>query len=100
MFVIGIIGLFLPFINIPWGFIVAIAVTLYSYVVFLFSPFLWTGGLSKTFQEINKHKRSLIILFMYFTLQSAHQYLTTPVSNGLLIGSVYVLYLLFTGKMC
>lgn len=100
MFFIGIVGLFLPLIHIPWGFIVTIAVVLYSYVILLFSPFLWTNGLSKTFQEINKYKRSLVVLFMYFTLKSAHQYLTTPVSSGLLIGSVYILYLLFSGKMC
>ena len=99
-FIIGIAGVMLFFVNIPWLFIVAFALTMYSYVILLLSPFLWTNGLSKTFQEINKYKRSLVILFMYFTLKSAHQYLTTQVTSGLLIGALYVLYMLFTGKMC
>jgi len=100
MVMLGIAGLMLPIIHVPWWFVVTLALTLYSYVILLLSPFLWTNGLSKTFQEINQFKRSLVILFMYFTLKSAHQFLTTQVSSGLLIGALYVLYLLFSGKMC
>jgi hypothetical protein len=100
MVMLGIIGLMLPLIHVPWWFVVTLALTMYSYVILLLSPFLWTNGLSKTFQEISKFKRSLVILFMYFTLKSAHQFLTTQVSSGLLIGALYVVYLLFSGKMC
>jgi hypothetical protein len=100
MFLLGIIGFMLPMVHIPWWFVVTFAVSMYSYVILLFSPFLSTNGLSKTFQEIKRHKRSLVLLFMYFTLKSAHNYLTTPVSSGLLIGALYILYLLFTGKLC
>ena len=96
MCVIGMIGLMLPIINIPWLFIVTGAVTLYSYIVLLFSPFLWTGGLSKTFQEMKRHKLSLVVLFMFFTLRSASQYLTQQASSGLLLGALYVLYTMFT----
>ena len=99
MFLIGIIGCILPIVHIPWWFIVTFAVTIYSYILLLFSPFLSTNGLQKTFQEIKAHKRSLVMMFMYFTLKSAHNYLTTPVSSGLLIGALYIVYKLFTGKM-
>jgi hypothetical protein len=98
MILLGIIGCILPIVHIPWWFIVTSAVTTYSYVLLFFSPFLYTDGLSKTFQEIKGHKRSLVIMFMYFTLKSAHNYLTTPVSSGLLIGALYILYKLFTEK--
>ena len=91
---LGIVGCMLPMIHIPWWFIVTAAVTAYSYVILLFAPFLWTGGLTQTFQEIKNYKRSLVILFMYFTLKSSHQFLTTPVSSGVLLGAVYVLYTL------
>lgn len=95
MFVFGIVGFMLPMVHIPWWCIVTMAVMAYSYVILLFSPFLWNGGLTRTFQEIKLHKRSLVILFMYFTLKSSHQYLTTPVSSGVLLGAIYVLYTLF-----
>lgn len=100
MFLLGIVGCMITMVHFPWLFVVTFAVTMYSYVILLFSPFLSTNGLSKTFQEIQRHKRSLVMIFMYFTLKSAHQYLTTPVSSGLLIGALYVLYTLFRGKIC
>jgi hypothetical protein len=96
MCVIGMIGFMLPAINIPWLFIVTGAVTLYSYIVLMFSPFLWTGGLNKTFQEMKRHKLSLVVLFMFFTLRSANQYLTQQASSGLLLGALYVLYTMFS----
>lgn len=99
-FLLGIIGCMLPMVHIPWWFMVTTAVTVYSYVLLFLSPFLYTDGLAKTFQEIKRYKRSLVVMFMYFTLKSANNYLTTSVSSGLLIGALYVLYLLFTGKMC
>jgi len=100
MILIGILGCILPFVHVPWWFIVTFAVTMYSYIILLFSPFLSTNGLSTTFQEIKNHKRSLVMMFMYFTLKSAHNYLTTPVSSGLLIGAFYIMYKLFTEKKC
>jgi hypothetical protein len=101
MILLGIIGFWALFlIHIPWWYIVTVALTLYAYILLLFSPFLSTNGLQKTFQEIKSHKRSLVMMFMYFTLKSAHNYLTTPVSSGLLIGALYIVYKLFTGKMC
>jgi hypothetical protein len=98
MCVIGMAGFMLPIINIPWLFVVTFAVTMYSYVILLLSPFLWTGGLYKTFQEMKRHKLSLVLLFMFFTLRTANQYLTQQVSSGLFVGALYVLYTLITSR--
>jgi hypothetical protein len=92
---VWVMGIMSPLIHIPWWFIVTIAVTMYSYIILFFSPFLWSGGLTHTFHEMKSYKMSLLCLFIYLTLKSSNQFLIPSVSMGLIIGAIYVIFRLF-----
>jgi hypothetical protein len=94
---IGMAGMMTPMISIPSFLMITMAVTLYSYVILFLSPLLYSSGVTNTFQEMRKHKTSLVLLFMYCTLTSASQYLTPPVTIGLTLGALYMLYGLLLG---
>lgn len=65
---------------------------LYSFAILFFSPFLIKDGLKHVFFEIGQHKQSLTLYFLYLTITSSTRYLTSPITTGLMLGSLYVAY--------
>lgn len=99
MFLYQIPGFFLPLLFIPWWICILIAIVAYAVVVLLFSPFLYKDGIQSVVKQILIHKTSLIILFMFLTLKTSSDYLIPPVTVGLLIGAIYVLYGLYKSSL-
>lgn len=95
---IGTIGCFMPMAFIPWWICISWCVWAYCIIVLLFSPLLYTNGIHKMFREIIKHKISLTFVFMILTLKASFTYLVTPVSSGVLLGFIYLLYELLKHK--
>jgi len=95
---IGMIGCFMPMAFVPWWMCISLCVWMYCIIVLLFSPFLYTNGIRKMFHEFIKHKISLTVIFMMLTLKASFTYLVTPVSSGVLIGFIYLLYELLKRK--
>ena len=91
-FLIGMIGLFMPLMFVPWWICISWCVWVYSIVILLFSPFFYENGINKVFHQIAEHKISLIVIFMILTLKTSLTYLIQPVAAGLLLGTIYILY--------
>ena len=62
----------------------------------LFFPFFITDGIKKVGKSALEHVIGLIILFMLYTLYSAHKSLTSPFVYGM--GVCFVFILLFVHK--
>jgi hypothetical protein len=74
-----------------WTAIVFFAILYYIFFLF-FSPFLY--GIEKVINEMGHHRLSLTILFMFLTILSANTYLTQMVTTGIVVGSIFMVYLL------
>ena len=93
---LGFTAVFLSFFYFPWWIFIAISAWIYFSVFLVLSPFFSNApGITEVFNEIIKHKASLTILFMLFTLRSSTTYLIPQVTSGLGICSLYILYTLY-----
>jgi hypothetical protein len=96
MVCIGLTSIFLTFFYLPWWIFISISAWIYFVTFLIFSPFFNNApGINEVFNEIIKHKASLTILFMLFTLRSSTTYLIPQVTSGLGICSLYILYTLY-----
>jgi hypothetical protein len=85
-------GFFLPMLFIPYWMAVGAAVYAYAFVLLFFTPFLYKNGMHNLIEQVMNYKTTMIILFMILTLRTASSFLIQPVTIGLLLGTIYILY--------
>jgi hypothetical protein len=90
-------GVFCLFFLYPicWALITSFAI-LYYVLFLLFSP-LWYG-FEKVIIEMANHRLSLTFLFMILTILSSKSFLATLATAGVVVGSIYMFYLLIKNK--
>ena len=96
-FIAFMIGCFALFFVYPlwWSSIVSIAM-LYFMIYLFFLPFWY--GLGKVVEEMGNHRLTLMILFMLMTIYSAKIFLVPLAMGGVIVGSIYMVYLLLKNK--
>jgi hypothetical protein len=67
------------------------------YILFLFFSPLWYG-FEKVIIEMGNHRLSLTFLFMILTILSSKSFLVTLATAGVVVGSIYMFYLLIKNK--
>lgn len=77
-------------------FAISVAAIIY-YILFLFFSPLWYG-FEKVIIEIGNHRLSLTFLFMILTILSSKSFLVTLATAGIVVGSIYMFYLLIKNK--
>jgi hypothetical protein len=97
-FIAFMIGCFALFFVYPfwWSSIVSFAI-LYYIIYLLFLPFLYKG-FDKVIKEMGNHRLTLMILFMLMTIYSAKIFLVPLAMGGVIVGSIYMVYLLLKNK--
>jgi len=90
-------GLFTIFLLYPmwWSGIVFMALLYYAFLLFL-SP-LWYG-FDKVVKEMGNYRLSLLCIFMGLTIYSSQNFLISLATGGIIVGSIYMVYLLFKNK--
>jgi hypothetical protein len=77
-------------------FMIATSAIIY-YILFLFFSPLWYG-FEKVVVEMGNHRLSLTFLFMILTILSSKSFLVTLATAGVVVGSIYMFYLLIKNK--
>ena len=97
-FISFMLGCFALFFVYPlwWSSIVSVAI-LYYIIYLFFLPFFYKG-FDKVIKEIGNHRLSLMILFMLMTIYSAKIFLVPLAMGGVIVGSIYMVYLLLKNK--
>ena len=94
-FMFGCFGFALGYVNFAWWAAIGIAMWLYSIVFLVISPLLYDSGISKIFNEIKRHTKSLLALFLILMVTSAFQTLNSKLSTGITIGAIICCILIF-----
>jgi len=90
-------GLFCMFLIYPlWWFFITVSAFIYYFLFLFFAP-LWYG-FEKVVVEMSHHRLSLTALFMILTILSSKSFLVTLATAGIVVGSIYMFYLLIKNK--
>jgi len=93
----GILGFIAMIFFYPFWWTCIATTSLIYYILFLFFSPLWYG-FDKVVTEMGHHRISLTIIFMLLTIQSSKSFLVTLATAGIVVGSIYMLYLLIKNK--
>jgi len=95
-FIAFMIGCFALFMVYPlwWSSIITIAIFYYVYYLF-FSPLKY---FNKIIEEMGNHRLTLMFLFMLMTIYSSKNFLVPLATGGVVVGSIYMVYLLLKNK--
>ena len=85
-------GFFLPLLFIPYWMAVGATMYAYAFVLLFFTPFLYKNGMHHLIGQVMNHTTSMLLIFIYLTLRTASSFLIQPVTTGLFLGSIYILY--------
>ena len=96
-FIAVMLGCFAMFFLYPlwWSTIVSVAILYYIFYLF-FLPLFY--GFDKVVKEMGNHRLSLMFLFMLMTIYSSQLFLVPLASVGVIVGSIYMVYLLLKNK--
>ena len=89
-------GLFAMTVVYPlwWSGIVAVAIFYFTFVLF-FLP-LWY--IDNVIKEMGNYRISLMMIFMLLTIYTSQLYLVPLATLGIIVGSIYMLYLLYKNR--
>lgn len=77
-----------------WTGIITMALFYYSFIVF-FLPFWYIDDVIK---EMGNYRLSLMFIFMGLTIYSSYLFLVPLATGGIIVGSIYMVYLLLKNK--
>jgi len=97
-FIAFMLGCFALFFVYPlwWSSIISVAI-LYYIIYLFFLPLFY--GFGKVIKEMGNHRLTLMILFMLMTIYSAKIFLVPLAMGGVVVGSIYMVYLLLKNKI-
>jgi hypothetical protein len=72
-------------------FLTAISIWIYTIIIWVFLPFFIKDGIKQVRKTMEDHAIGLIILFMLYTLYSAHKSLTSPFVYGMAVSFLFIL---------
>ena len=95
-FIAFLFGLFTMTVLYPlwWSGIVAVAMVYFTFVLF-FLP-LWY--IDDVIKEMGNYSVSLMMIFMALTIYSSQRFLAPLFTGGIIIGSIYMVYLLYKNR--
>lgn len=96
-FIAFMLGCFALFVVYPlwWSSLISIGI-IYFVIYLFFLPLFY--GFDKVIKEMGNHRLTLMFLFMLMTIYSSQLFLVPLATGGVVVGSIYMVYLLLKNK--
>jgi len=96
-FIAFMLGCFALFVVYPlwWSSLISLAIV-YFIIYLFFLPLFY--GFDKVVKEMGNHRLTLMFLFMLMTIYSSQLFLVPLATGGVIVGSIYMVYLLLKNK--